>query len=293
MPPMYNLLSGRLVVKNWMVAIALSSLAGVAWAAPDQLEDTYNNLKAAEAKKDADGVKRLASEVSKLARSEAAAPQPSDPDQVTAWKSKVEYAKGVDTYAEYSLATMAQQPGVSPEKSVELIEELQTMNPKSKYLDARVTYAYISALQGAAGAASAKSPDRALALANKLVNTVRSRPKPEGISDADWDKLKSEALGSGYYITGAVHAQKQAWVDCDRELKNALPLINKDPNRLGPAYFYLGLCDYQFGRITQDRSKMQDAIKYSDLSAAIPGPMAAQAANNSKSIRAELAGPRK
>src|SRR5580704_10733810 len=104
---MYNLLSGRLVVKNWIVAIALSSLVGVAWAAPDQLEDTYNNLKAAEAKKDADGVKRLALEVSKLARADAAAPQPSDPDQVTAWKSKVEYAKGVDTYAEYALATLA------------------------------------------------------------------------------------------------------------------------------------------------------------------------------------------
>src|SRR5271170_4523713 len=118
---MYNLLSGRLVVKNWMIAIVLSSLVGVAWAAPDALEDTYNNLKAAEAKKDADGVKRLAGEVSKLARAAAAEPQPSDADAAAAWKNKVEYAKGVDTYSEYSLATMARQPGIAPEKSVELI----------------------------------------------------------------------------------------------------------------------------------------------------------------------------
>ena len=280
-------------MKNWIVAIALSSLVGVAWAAPDQLEDTYNNLKAAEGKKDADGVKRLALEVSKLARADAAAPQPSDPDQVTAWKSKVEYAKGVDTYAEYSLATMAQQPGVAPEKVIELIDELQTINPKSKYLDARVTMAYIGGLRDAASAASAKSPDRAISLSNKLINTVRTRPKPEGVSEADWEKIKNDGLGRAYVISGAAHAQKQTWVDCDKELKNALPLVSKDPSLLGPAYFYLGLCDYQFGRITQDRSKMQDAIKYSDLSAAIPGPMAAQAANNSKSIRTELAGPRK
>jgi hypothetical protein len=290
---MYNLLSGRLAVKNWIIAIALSSLVGVAWAAPDALEDAYNNLKAAEAKKDPDAVKKLAGEVSKLARAAAAEPQPSDADAAAAWKTKVEYAKGVDMYSEYSLATMARQPGIPAEKSVELIEALQTQNPKSKYLDGGVSIAYITSLQGAAGAASAKSPDRALALANKLISVARSRPKPEGVSDADWDKVKNEALGGGYYIAGAVNAQKQAWVDCDKDLKNALPLISHDPNRLGPAYFYLGLCDYQFGRITQDRSKMQDAIKYSDLSAAIPGPMAAQAANNSKSIRTELASPRR
>lgn len=280
-------------MKNWIIAIVVSSLVGVAWAAPDALEDAYNNLKAAEAKKDADGVKRLAGEVSKLARAQVAAPQPSDADQAAAWKSKVEYAKGVDTYSEYALATMAETPGVAPEKSVELIEELQTQNPKSKYLDFRASYAYIIGLQGAAGAASAKSPDRALALSNKLIGVVRSRPKPEGVSDADWDKLKNEALGGAYYIAGAVNAQKQGWVDCDKDLKNALPLISHDPARLGPAYFYLGLCDYQFGKLTQDRSKMQDAIKYSDLSAAIPGPMQAQAANNSRSIKTELAGPRR
>ncbi len=278
-------------MKTWFIAIALCSMAGFVCAAPDELEDTFNSLKAAtEQKKDPDAVKRLAPQAAKLARAAAAAPQPSDAEQVENWKAKVEYAKGVDAYSEYALATVARQPGVAPDKAVDLIDELQALNPKSKYLDAGVTVAYFSALEGAAGSASAKSPDRALQYANKLLSVAKSRPKPEGLPEAEWEQLKSGAMGTGLYIAGMVHGQKQSWVDCNRDLSAALPYVQKDNTRLGPLYFTLGLCNYQFGKLTQDRSKIMAGEKYSELSAAIPGPMQAQATQNAISMKRELGG---
>jgi hypothetical protein len=277
-------------VKNWFVVIALCSMAGLVCAAPDELEDTFNSLKAAtEVKKDPDAVKRLAPQAAKLARAAVAAPQPSDAEQVEAWKAKVEYAKGVDTYSEYALATAAQQQGISPEKSVDLIEALIALNPKSKYLDARVTFAYMTALEGSAISNSGRSPDRAVMYANKLEAAAR-KPKPEGLADADWERIKNQSLGTGLYITGMAHGQKQSWIDCNRDLTAAVPYVQKDTARLGPLYLQLGLCNYQIGKITQDRSKLIAAEKYSELSAAIPGPAQAQANQNVITMKRELGG---
>jgi len=275
-------------VKTWFVVIALASMAGLVCAAPDELEDTFNSLKAAtEQKKDPDAVKKLAPQASKLARAAAAAPQPSDAEQVETWKAKVEYAKGVDSYSEYALATVARQQGVAPEKSADLIETLQAQNPKSKYLDAGATVAYMTALEGSALANSGRSPDRAATYANKLVAAAR-KPKPEGLADADWERIKNESLGTGLYITGMAHGQKQSWIDCNRDLTAALPYAQKDNARLGPLYLQLGLCNYQIGKITQDRSKIMAAEKYSELSAAIPGPAQAQANQNVITMKREL-----
>ena len=274
-------------MKTWIAAIALCSLAGLVSAAPDELEDSYNSLKDAVAKKDADNVKKLSAQVSKLAHAAEAAPAADD-----AAKQHADFAKEVDTYTEYALATTAAQPGMEPSKTVELVDQLEAQNPKSKYLDLRCLAADVSALSSLAEGASAKSPDRALAEANKLI-AVGKRAKPEGAADADWERIKAAALGNGYFIAGAMYAQKQSWADCDRELKDALPYIGKEPNRMGPAQFYLGLCNYQFGRLTQDRSRLMAAQKYSEASAAIPGPMQQQAARNALAIKTELAGPAK
>ena len=45
-------------------------------------------------------------------------------------------------------------------------------------------------------------PAQAQAYATRLTATMRAKAKPEGTSDADWDKKKSLYLGQGYYIAG-------------------------------------------------------------------------------------------
>lgn len=287
-----------------IASLVLFALTGSALA--DDLDDNYAALKDAQTKKDADAVKKLALETSKSAKAEAAKPQPSNASDVDQWKKRVEFAKEVQTFAEYSLATTA---NAVPAKSVELVDELIEINPKSMYLDS-CAQTYLSALskEGAKkygeGAqkiinASPNNEDALFALATgsmngtyatRLVTVMRSKAKPEGVGEADWEKKKSLYLGQGYYVAGAAACNKSTWTDCDKNLRAALPLVGKEPSVAGPTYFYLGLANYNLSKLTGDRAKLQEAEKFSEQSAAIAGPMQQQAMRNVAAMKQELLG---
>jgi len=280
--------------------------SSLAWA--DDLDDAYQALKDAQTAKNADDVLKWAPEASKLAR---AMTEP----------SRLEYAKQVDTFAEYSLSTTLVS-STDPAKQVALGDALVDLNPKSQYLAASAG-AYLAAVAKSGGAdkqaAAArkiiagspnnedalyslasglmqKQPGQAAQFAARLTNVMRSKAKPEGFSEADWDKKKSLMLGQGYYIAGAASCASNGWADCDRNLRAAIPYVVKDPNMGGTTYFYLGLANYNLGKAGQiiiDRTKVQEAQKFSEQAAAMPGPMQANAARNAAAMKAELAGPRR
>jgi hypothetical protein len=298
-----------------MLGIAMSGLASIAWA--DDLDDAYAQLKDAQDKKDADGVKKWAQATSKAARAEATRAKPAEATDA-AWKERVDFAKEADTLSEYALATAAVQPGLDPAKTVELVDALLAQNPKSQYVS-NCASAYLAALDkqspgksldGAtkivngnpnnedalfalANGFQSKSPDKALTYANKLVTVVRGKAKPEGVSDADWDRQKSIMLAYGYYIAGTISATgaRPSYPDCDRNLRSGLPYISKQAGLAGTTYFYLGLCNYQLSKLTQDRSKLQEAQKFSEQSSAMAGPMQQQAARNAQVMKQELGAP--
>ncbi len=300
-------------MKLWISTLTLIALAGGLMA--NDLDDRYKELNDAYSKKDVDAVKKLAVETFKLAKAEAATPQPTDASQVADWKARMEFAKDVQTRAEYDLATTAI---ANAARVQELVEALLDVNPKSQYLTLCATE-YLAALakQGpdkelagaqkilAANANSedaldslargyqSSAPDRAGGYATRLIAVMKGKAKPEGVPEADWDKKKSAFLGDGYYISGTSACAKSAWVDCDRDLKAALPYVGKDQRVLGITDFYLGLANYQIGKLTGDRTKITEGEKYSEQSAAIPGPMQARAAQNVSGMKAELAAPRR
>src|SRR5579862_8639383 len=111
--------------------MALLAFAGLVWA--DDLDDAYAQLKTAQEKKDADGIKKWATETSKAARSEESKQKPADAT-ADAWKQRQDFAKEVDTLTEYALATGAVEPGLEPAKVVELVDTLLAQNPKSQYV---------------------------------------------------------------------------------------------------------------------------------------------------------------
>jgi hypothetical protein len=292
-------------VKTRIAAIGLIAFAGTIWAAPD-LNDSFNGLKEAVEKKDVAKVKTLAGQTSQEARKIVAEPQPSDAGAVADWKARVEFAKGADKYSEYALSTAATQAS-DPNVLIGLVDQLLAQNPKSQYLN-ECASVYLEALskespaKALAGATkiAAAVPDNEDALlimvggnapgaASKLLNVMRTKKKPEGVNEADWDKRKNYLLGQGYLYEGAGQCAKSSWVDCDRDLRAAVPLIGAQ--QLGTAYFYLGLANYQLGKITQDRSKIQQGIKYSDQAAGMAGPNQAQAARNSQAMKADLVSP--
>ena len=302
-------------MKICITLLAVLGFACLAWA--DALDDAYAQLKDAQEKKDVDGIKKWAQETSKLARAEAARSKPDDTSE-DAWKQRVDFAKQADTLTEYALATAAVQPGVDPNKVVELVDTLLAQNPKSQYLNV-CTATYLNALdkQGAgkslggadkilagnpnnedalftaANGSLGKSPDKASMYASRLLSVMRTKAKPEGVAEADWDKQKTTMLAYGYYIVGTVAAAgaRPAWVDCDKDLRAGLPYISKTAGLLGTTYFYLGLCNYQLSKLTQDRSKLQEAQKFSDQSAAIAGPMQQNASRNAALMKQELGQP--
>lgn len=288
-------------------AVAMVSLVGFVRA--DDLADAQTKLKDAVAKKSADQVLAEAAATMKLAKAEEAKPQPSEADQVNDWKARVEYAKEVTAYAEYALAATAIQSGDAA-KTVELVNALIAENSKSKYLDESCANAYLVALGKSGGAAKqadgmakivAGRPDNLVALtalcdlrpnsgpayASKLLAAAK-KPKPEGVSEPEWAKMKTAAEGAGYFYMGFANAQKQSWVDCDKNLKTALPLIAGDTGKLGIAYFSLGICEYQFGKATADRTRMQAGQQYMEKAAAIKGPYQGQAYTQNNAMKQEL-----
>lgn len=304
-------------MKTAILALGTLSFFLAASANANELDDAYQKLKDAQTAKDPDAVKKWAVETAKLAKAEVTGPK-LDGFSEEDWPKRVEYAKGVSATSEYALSTAASQPGLAPEKVVELMDALLAVNPKSSYIGAG-TGAYMAALGKMGGAdkqiegatkilkespneeealmvisenlMSKNRADQAYTYAARLVTVMKSKAKPEGYSDEEWSKRKSLLLSRGYYTAGVTGCMRQVWKDCDSNLRAALPMISGQTAMTGPANFYLGVANYQLSKITSDRTKLQEALKFEQQSAAISGPMQAQAQQYVGVMQNELKAP--
>lgn len=277
------------------------------------LENAFQSLKeATESKQDAAQVKKLAAETCALARQVLSAPPPDSDTETQAWTSYVAHVRDIELYTEYALfATAIQAP---PAATVDLLSTLERQNPKSKYLDEAYAPYFLALNQtGAASkipavaakaianfpnnedlllvladtAMNGKQPDRALGYANRLLAALSKHAKPEGIPSADWERKRNAALGRGHWIAGLVYSEKAQYYQADTELRAALPLIQGNEAMRGPALFYLGLANYQLGKMMLNKARVLEAAKFSEQAAAIKGPLAQQAWHNALVMRTE------
>ena len=288
------------------LAAGEKSLAGD----PDETEVAYNNLKAAEAMNDPEAVAKWSAETSKIARKEASSP--------TADKARVDYAKQVDTYSEYSVFATSLKT-TDPAKIVMLMSSLEERNPQSPYLS-KGYGRYLNALQQEGQTEKAaqeaeqelqrdpsnedvlvfaanynrekKNDAQALAYSSKAIEVLQTKPKPEEISEADWEKKKQTMLGIAYWTQGASYNDQKQYAQADKALRQALPLTKGDTQLQPIVLFQLGVADFELAKTTKSRTMMQDALKFSQQSAAMKSPVQADAANNVKAI-SKLAGPHK
>src|SRR5580658_4596124 len=178
------------------------------------VEDAQQTLKAAELKKDPAMVLKWSAKTAELAQKVMASPQPKEADEVENWKARVDYARQVNTYAEYSLYAMTVATP-DPKEQVVLIEALQQRNPKSEYLAKAVDLQFVAYQKSGAtdkavafaqqiAATGNPSEDMLLVLTQdavkrkdsakvhaysaKVVEVINAKPKPEGVADADWSK---------------------------------------------------------------------------------------------------------
>jgi tetratricopeptide (TPR) repeat protein len=279
---------------------------------PDAVEVAYNNLKAAEAMNDSEAVVKWSAETSRVARKELAASQQGASDQ-----ARLDYAKQVDTYTEYSLYAMSLKV-TDPAKIIALTESLEQRNPQSAYLS-KGYGRYLTALRQSgqpekAGTAAQREVERdpsneealviaadysmhnkqyekALEYSKKLAEVMQSKSKPEETNEADWAKKKQTLLPMAYWIQGVSHNAQNQFADADKVLRNALPLVQNDDRLQGMVLFQLGVADFQLGKSSKNPALMKQALKFSQRSAALKSPVQTDAQNNVKAISRALGVP--
>ena len=277
---------------------------------PDTTEVAYNNLKAAEGKNDPDAVMKWSAETSRDARKEVDSFKAGADD-----KARLDYAKQVDTYTEYSLFATALKT-TDPAKIVALTESLEQRSPQSPYLS-KAYGRYLNALRqtgqndkaGAAAEAEAQrdpanedvlliaadynmqhnNQDKLLTYSTKLSELMQTKAKPEEVNDADWQKKKETLLGLAYWMQGVSYNGQHQFSSADKALRQALPLVKSNNQVLPVVLFQLGVADFQLGKASKNKALIQDALKFSQQSAALKSPVQTDAQNNVKAISRELA----
>ena len=279
---------------------------------PDDTDTAYANLKAAEKKQDPDAILKWSNATSAAARKAAAGTKPADMEEAD-WKHAVDYAKQVDTYTEYALYAGALQTA-DPAKVVMLTEALEQRNANSQYLPQVMSKYAAAARQAnqldkavmfgdralgrnqlnddllllmADTALNRKDTEKVIAYTTKLIELSASQQKPEGVAEADWQKKRDTTLGLAHWMQGITYAGQNRFAQADKSLRAALPLIQGNPQLSGPALFYLGLANYKMAESSKNSELIREALRFSQQSAAIPGPLQRQAATNVKAIRSQ------
>lgn len=287
-------------------AKALETGEKLAAIPPECVEDAQPTLKAAEMTKDPAQVLKWSAKTSELARKVVASPQPTDPGDVENWKARVDYARQVDTYTEYSLYAMALAMA-DPKQQIALLEALQQRNPKSEYFakgidtlflayqktgakDKALALAQQAATSGqtsedlllvlADDALQKKDGDKVHAYTGKIVEIMSSKPKPEGVADADWTKRKNSILGLAYYMSGKQDYNDAKFEPADKDLRQALPLVEANANIRTEVLYLLGYANYKL-------EKIQEAANFYKQCAAVKSPFQALATKNLTAIRAQ------
>jgi tetratricopeptide (TPR) repeat protein len=197
-----------------------------------------------------------------------------------------------------------------PAKQVVLLEALQQRNPKSEYL-AKSTGIMFQAYQKAGANDKAlalaqqtatsgqPSEDMLLVLADdslkrkqsdnvhtytgKLVEITNAAAKPDGVADADWSKRKNTILGLAYYMSGKDYYNQAKFGPADKDLRQALPLVEANVNIRPEVLYLLAYANYKL-------EKIQEAANYYKACAAVKSPFQALANKNLVAIRAQYHG---
>jgi len=302
-----QLLNGYLKANEADKALAVGDkLAGMP---PECVEAAQQTLKAAELKKDPDLVLKWSAKTAELAQKVVASTQPTDADEVENWKARVDYARQVNTYTEYSLYAMALQTA-DPKKQVALLEALQQRNAKSEYFAKAVDTLFVAYQKSGANdkavalaqqiaatgnpsedmllvltddAARKKDGEKVHAYSAKIVEVMSSKPKPEGVADADWTKRKNTILGLAYSMSGKQYLNDSKLPQADQELRKSLPLVEANAALKTEVLFYLGLANYKM-------EKVQEAYTFFKACAAVNSPFQATANKNLTAIRTQYHG---
>jgi hypothetical protein len=216
-------------------------------------------------------------------------------------------------YAEYSLFSVAQQTTDLPAK-LAMLKALQERNPKSPYAEnvpaeCFMIYKKLNEMDKALALAEKtlaedptnvdmlmavseyhfgreESKERVIANSVKVIEIMKTKPRPANLGEEDWAKKKSHIVGAAYYMGGVSSSMTAQYARADQMLRAALPLIAGDANQEASALYQLGVSNYHLADTNPGRAK--DALAYWRRCAAYKSNFQAQAMKNADSIRSEF-----
>lgn len=282
---------------------------------PDDIAAAHNALRAVEARKDVDLIKRWSTQTSIIAKRVIKSREPDDPEELADWKARVEFAKQVDTYTEYSLYFAALNAKETRMKS-DLIEALEQRNPKSEYLAQMRTsqasvFRQVDAEEAVRSAEQSfangefnvdqlfmmatyymqkrTAPEKVVLYGAKLLELLEQTGKPAEVSEEDWGKRRSQVVGQTNWMVGLIYSTQEKFALADKHLRASLVDV-KDKEMIAGALYHLGYANYRIAE-SGERIRIHDAVKFTSDCAKIPSAVQLQAAENLKSMRAEYALP--
>jgi tetratricopeptide (TPR) repeat protein len=265
----------------------------------------YNALQAAEKKAERELIKHWSARTVEAARQMLATPKPTDEDEVDDWERELDYARQVIVRCEYSLYAAA-AAAADAAAIADFADALLERHPESQYLP-QIAGRHFAALQQLQQTEKAvalaertlekdqsnpemmlvvadyymqgrKDLDKALATAESLVTTVEPMEAPEGMAPEAWEDRKKTLIGLGHWMQGMILSEQKNWAPSDQAFRKALPFIANNNDLLGPAYFFLGLANYNMSQ--KNRKLRQEAIRFNELCSKIKGPYQNQAVKN-------------
>jgi tetratricopeptide (TPR) repeat protein len=280
---------------------------------PTELSAAHNCLKAAEGLKNLNLVKLWSTQASQLARRNMQLKKPEfgDDDDVAEWKQKVEYARQVEQYTEYSLYFASLQ-SKDPKVKSNLIETLEQRNPMSEYLaqmrTAHTTVVRQVDIEEAVAAAESqfskgeynedllhmvathlmqkrRDPEKVISYSLKLLDMLSTASKPEEITDAEWQHKKINMIGTSNWMVGLLYSTQNEYKLADKHLRAALAYL-ENSDMLAGAYYHLGYVNYQLAE-AGERIRIHDAVRFTKDCIKIDSSVQNQAIENLKAMKAE------
>lgn len=282
---------------------------------PGDVEVSHNLTKAYEGKQDWAALLPHLIETKPAAEKDVVTAEPEYEDEVAAWQAKIDYAKGVVQYIEYSLYTSALKIA-DPQTKINYMNALREQYADGQYAKQTVDY-YIQAYQQlgdfenmlaemekavaanpaqesylytlAESSLRQNNHDKAKAFAEQLVQVMSQKPKPENQTDEAWEKHKALFTAYGNLVLGKslvsqAGETKQMYRDGRTLLLTAVePLKEQGGETYGALAYFLGIC---YVKLDVEGDNIAAATRWMGEAAKTQSPYQGEAKKTLAAIRA-------
>jgi tetratricopeptide (TPR) repeat protein len=276
---------------------------------PQDIECARRNLEAAQQKKDAILVNQWKERVQKLGEALVNSAQPKLPEDVPAWQDRVDVARQVLGSEEYGLYKKAFDTS-APSQKIQLLDQLQRQFPNGLYSkQAQLLYFLAYRQMGDSKKAFAmgerilerdqthedvllmvadtlfhlkSDSPRVIAYSDRIIELMRSKPKPVGLGDGEWGHQKATYLGMAYSMIGGVYLNQEQYPQADKTLRVALSMLQGQGHeqQVAAALSYLGWANYKM-------KNYSEATRFYTQCMAISGSYQESAIRNLSVIKSE------